>query len=125
MIIGIDNSAAAFAVRKLYSTNELVNSYLRSLHRSMTKTKCTVEVLDVRSEQNAADIPSRPRRRWSRAYRMALEKKCFDCLKDAMHGNGGLAKRPTSLSCDELGQRRKTIPESSFKTLQGKGGGGG
>lgn len=58
-VIGIDNAAAASALRNRYSGNAFICKRLTALQLKMIKTHCTYEVVGVRSEDNVADTASR------------------------------------------------------------------
>lgn len=68
--IGIDNTAAAHAIRNMYSSNSAANVFLRDLRESLLQSNSIVEVVSLRSKENAADGPSRSR--------MATEKEVAD-----------------------------------------------
>jgi hypothetical protein len=57
--IGIDNSAAAFALSNMYSRNDFACSLLLNLQRRLENESAVVRIVQLRSEQNAADPASR------------------------------------------------------------------
>ena len=54
-----DNSAVAFALRSLYSSNDVVCGWIRQLAMELKDAGCTLEVEQVPSAMNPADPPSR------------------------------------------------------------------
>jgi hypothetical protein len=87
-VIGIDNTAAASALSRLYSPNLLVTSHMTSLYELM-KSKChTFSVGGLRSEDNAADPFSRKLDVCPRD----LAARCFDILS-TRHERGFLINR--------------------------------
>jgi len=60
--IGIDNSAAANAVRNMYSGNVMACHILDKLHEQLAARQARVFVHSLRSEDNASDAASRGRK---------------------------------------------------------------
>jgi hypothetical protein len=74
--IVVDNSAVAYGLRAMYSSNHHARDWLASFSTLLTERRCSVEIIQVRSEDNLADSPSRKRKigpsRFARG-RMAYE----------------------------------------------------
>ncbi len=78
--LGIDNSAAAAAVRHLHSTNLIVATKLADLAEKLRKSRSAVVPLSLRSVDNAADPVSRGSNLQSRTSDPDLADRCFDLL---------------------------------------------
>jgi hypothetical protein len=59
VIMGIDNTAAAAAVRRQYSSNEIVMPLLENLADLLRQQKVLLTIIGLRSQDNPADGPSR------------------------------------------------------------------
>jgi hypothetical protein len=59
IVIGVDNSATAYALRNFYSSNLIACGWLSQLHSALHQAQCTLEVVQVTSLDNPADDPSR------------------------------------------------------------------
>jgi hypothetical protein len=57
--LGVDNSAVAFALRHFYSSNTIANRWLKRLWDVLEQHQCRLEIVQVTSEDNPADEPSR------------------------------------------------------------------
>jgi hypothetical protein len=57
--VGVDNSAAAYALRHMYSSNTVVNGWLVELQKLLVETGNSLEIFQVTSRDNPADDPSR------------------------------------------------------------------
>jgi len=71
--IGIDNSAAANAIRNMYSGNVLACRILDGLHADVARRHARIFVHGLRSEDNASDAASRGRK--------ATEEQVENCFK--------------------------------------------
>jgi len=60
--LGVDNTAAAHALRNGYSSNQFVMPHIRQLHQLLQISRSTLHVVSIRSEDNASDAASRGRR---------------------------------------------------------------
>ena len=80
-VIGIDNSAAAAALRRLYSPNGIVASHLSSLATQLERTNSTIQVVGVRSADNASDPASR-----GGQFSATLAHTCWEILSRAQAG---------------------------------------
>ncbi len=58
----VDNSAVAFALRNMYSSNSHASDMLKRLFSIISERSCFLEVIQVSSENNPADDPSRGKR---------------------------------------------------------------
>jgi hypothetical protein len=87
IVVGVDNSAAVFALRKMYSINLLVCKHLETTHECLQSFKCNLRVVSVRSKQNFADVPSRPDFKWDPSEIQRLQETCFQVLQDEMNGS--------------------------------------
>jgi hypothetical protein len=59
VVIAVDNSAAAQVLRNLFSTNTFTMKEVQALNSFLKIQNASVEVINVRSKDNAADEPSR------------------------------------------------------------------
>lgn len=59
VIAGIDNSAAAQVIRNMYTSNTFIQQDVEELNDFLLKMDASVFVVNVRSEDNVADQPSR------------------------------------------------------------------
>jgi hypothetical protein len=59
IVIGIDNSAVAQVLRNLYTANTFIQPGVSGLADRLEKGNASLQVINVRSEDNAADEPSR------------------------------------------------------------------
>jgi hypothetical protein len=59
IVLGIDNSAVAQVLRNMYSANTFVQPRISALNKALREAETTLEIVNVRSEDNAADEPSR------------------------------------------------------------------
>lgn len=59
IVVAVDNSATAFALRHMYSSNMTANQWLSHLQDGLDAAECSLEVIQVTSEDNPADDPSR------------------------------------------------------------------
>jgi hypothetical protein len=57
--VAVDNSAAAFAMRNMYSSNARACDWLRHLHTALSARNVILNIVQVTSEDNPADCPSR------------------------------------------------------------------
>jgi hypothetical protein len=57
--VGVDNSAVAFALRHMYSSNRRATAELCDLLTALRTSECTIDVILVVSADNPADDPSR------------------------------------------------------------------
>ena len=55
----VDNSAVAFGLRSLHSSNDTARSWMKTLHGRMQAAGCILEICQVLSADNPADEPSR------------------------------------------------------------------
>lgn len=62
IIIGVDNSAAAAALRRGFSSNRIVNDGFRRLYQLLRDQKCILTVLGLPGVVNASDPASRGER---------------------------------------------------------------
>jgi hypothetical protein len=60
--IGIDNSAALASIKHLYSSNRTVVPFLLKIHELLKNRRSVVLPYGLRSEDNAADEPSRDKK---------------------------------------------------------------
>jgi hypothetical protein len=85
--LGIDNSAAAAAVRHLHSTNIIVATKLAHLAAKLRECRSAVVPVSLRSRDNAADPVSRGSSLQARIEDPGLANRCFDMLHSrAMSG---------------------------------------
>jgi len=80
--IGVDNSAAANALRNMYSGNLMACRLLDTLHKELIAHKARIFVHSIRSEDNASDPVSRGRR----ASNVEIAN-CFNHLRGLEEGH--------------------------------------
>ena len=59
LVIAVDNTAAIGAINCRHSSNKIANEFIRRLNAALESSKCDLDITPVRSEDNAADAPSR------------------------------------------------------------------
>ncbi len=92
IFVVVDNSAVAFCLKNYYSSNQVANTWLRELYMTLDQCQCRIEVIQVRSEDNAADDPSRGL--------LQLDVQRLERTRNAIRG-AWLGQR-TGTSCDEI-----------------------
>lgn len=86
LILGVDNSAAAQVLRNKYSSNDFVIPHIRELCSEMEKSQCTLQVINLRSKDNASDGPSRGRRATEDEMRRCSIEMARSQLINGAHG---------------------------------------
>ena len=84
--IGIDNSAAAHAIRNLHSSSPHAEQQLRRLWQTLSSTKSTVRVVSLLSAENAADEASRGRRASAMKMKECCQKIALEQVECALDG---------------------------------------
>ena len=108
--VGIDNSAAAAAVRGLHSANVIVCGALDEMHSRLIATKSITQVCGVRSIDNSSDPVSRGTTLQAVATRSNkpdtdLGSRCFKIIMDQVNGitsNPHLPNYKVEDSADEM-----------------------
>jgi len=109
--LGIDNSAAAAAIRNMYSACVEACGWLDVFWATMQKRGCHVNVWGLRSEDNASDPASR------RCYEPAgcaepdLARRCFEHIVHARKGHYVGAYKPSESLRGKTGIRHKDVDD--------------
>jgi hypothetical protein len=111
IVVGIDNTAAAFAIRRMYSSNKTVCKHLIDTHECLLSWRCEVRVVDVRSKQNAADPPSRPDEKWTEEEIKALQATCYQVICDELNGIRRTIRKPAERNDLETNLRHAEADE--------------
>ena len=108
IVIGIDNTAAAHAIENLYSSNSVANVFLKELGILLRETNCSVVVVGLRSEDNAADPISRAK--------SATKDQRDRCLRIMMQKLRGMNQK-TGLSVRKFdgNVRHSALPFEDFE----------
>jgi hypothetical protein len=81
LVIGIDNTAAAGAIRRGFSTNLIVNNALKKLYAELRSRRSIVTVVGLPTDDNAADPDSRGVQLGSK-----LIKRCWTSMMLSLAG---------------------------------------
>ena len=81
VVLGVDNTAAAAAIRNGYSSNAMVNDYVADLYRELEEKKATIEIVNLRSADNASDSASR-----GTLCDKERRDRCFKAMSDGRRG---------------------------------------
>jgi hypothetical protein len=86
VIIGIDNSAAAHALRNMHSSNADAEKELASLWHKLSETKSIVKIVSLLSAENASDAASRGRRASEESAKKCAQLLAQTQMTNALNG---------------------------------------
>jgi hypothetical protein len=107
-----DNTPVVYAVQRGYSTSVAGREMLLRLSRVLKKAGCEIELISIRSEDNYADIYTRPQRRAKREVR---RKRLAATTATFRHGKIGLERSRLQKSLSPTDAESKDVDLESVE----------